>query len=56
MLQGVTLDDVREVALKRLRPEPDVVLVVGDREAVEPGLSALGFAVIPVDAEGRKLL
>ena len=55
MLKGVTLDDVREVALERLRPEPDVVLVVGDREAIEPGLSTLGFEVIPVDAEGRKI-
>jgi hypothetical protein len=55
MLLSVTLDDVRGVALERLRQEPDVVLVVGDRETIEPGLSSLGLAVIPVDAEGRRL-
>ncbi len=55
MLLSVTLDDVREVALERLRQQPEVVLVVGDRDAIEPGLSTLGPTVIPVDAEGRRL-
>ena len=55
ILLSVTLDDVRRVALERLRKEPDVILVVGDREAIEPGLGALGLTVIPVDAEGRRL-
>ena len=55
MLLSVTLDDVRGVAIERIRQDPEVVLVVGDREAIEPRLGALGLAVIPVDAEGRRL-
>lgn len=53
LVRGVTLDDVRRVALEQVRETPDVMLVVGDREAVEPGLSELGRPIVHVDTDGR---
>ena len=55
MVRGVTLDDIRRVALEHIHETPEVVLVAGDREAVEPGLRQLGLPVVIVDTDGRPL-
>ena len=52
-LDALTLDDVRRVAVERLDDSRLTVLVVGDREVVEPGLQALGYPVRAVDYEGQ---
>ena len=54
-LKAVSLDDVRRVATERLNDSHLKILVVGDREAVEPGLRELGLPLVPVDYEGREL-
>ena len=52
-LDALTLDDIRRVAVDHLDDARLVVLVVGDRETVEPGLCALGHPIRPVDHQGR---
>ena len=51
-IEAVTLEDVRRVAGERIRREGLTLLVVGDREAVEPGLAELGLTVRYVDHDG----
>ena len=53
-LEAVTLDDLRRVAAERIDDAHLMVLVVGDREVIEPGLSELGLRIVPVDYEGRQ--
>lgn len=55
MVRGVDLEGVRRVAAEHVREAPDVMLVVGDRETVEPGLRELGKPVVLVDIDGRPL-
>ena len=54
-IEGLTLDDVHRVANDRLDEDHLTILVVGDREAVEPGLREIGLPVVPVDYEGRRI-
>ncbi len=54
-MRAVTLSDVHRVARERIDDEHLAVLVVGDREAVEPGLGAVGLPIAHVDYEGRRL-
>ena len=54
-LDAVTLEDVHRVGAKRIDDEHLAVLVVGDRQVVEPGLRELGLPVVDVDYEGRRL-
>ena len=52
-LDAVTLETARDAAARRIRDRELVVLVVGDREAIEPGLQELGHPIVEVDTEGR---
>ena len=54
-LEAVSLDDVHRVAQERIDDSHLQVLVVGDREVIEPGLKELGLPVVPVDYEGHVL-
>ena len=51
-IQAVTLTDVHRVAWKYIETNKLVLLVVGDRSSVEPGLRDLGLPITPVDHEG----
>ena len=51
-IDALTLDDVRAVASNRIEADRLVVLVVGDREVIGPGLSELGLPIVVVDNEG----
>ena len=53
-LEAVTLEEVNAAAAKHMSPDELMVLVVGDREAVEPGLGELGLPIVHVDHEGRE--
>jgi zinc protease len=51
---AVTEAQVQEVAKKYLMPEKMVVIAVGDRKVIEPGLKQLGFGKIELrDVEGK---
>ena len=54
-LQAVSLEDVHRVATERLDYEHLKILVVGDKDVVEPGLRELGLPFASVDYEGREL-
>ena len=55
-LDAVSLEAARNVAARRIRDRELVVLVVGDREAIQPGLEELGLPIVQVDMEGRRLV
>ncbi len=52
-LEALTLDDLHRVAGSRIDDGHLVLLVVGDREAIEPGLQELGHPIVHVSAEGH---
>ncbi len=54
-LEAMTLEDINRVAAERLDESHLMILVVGDRQVIEPELSELGYPIIPVDYEGRRL-
>ena len=54
-MRSVTLKDLRAVASERIDDQHLVVLVVGDRKAIEPGLTELGLSIVPVDYDGHRL-
>ena len=54
-MEAVTLSETHRVARERVDDEHLAVLVVGDREAVEPGLAEVGLPIVHVDYEGRRL-
>jgi zinc protease len=51
-LAGVTLEQVHQAASSRVHPDALTVLVVGDRQVVEPGLRELGLPVVVLDSDG----
>jgi predicted Zn-dependent peptidase len=51
-IMAVTAQDVQRVAQKYVRPDAAVVVVVGDRKTIEPGLRALGIAPIVIREAG----
>ena len=51
-VEAVALADVQRVARERIESQP-TILVVGDRDNIESGLSSLGLPMHLVDYEGR---
>jgi zinc protease len=48
------MDQVEAMAKKYLIPEKVLIVAVGDRKKIEPGMSALGLGKIQLrDAEGK---
>lgn len=55
-IRGVTPEQVNKAARDHLRPDDLVVVVVGDRKVIEPGLKGLGFESIQlINADGELL-
>ena len=55
-IRGLTPEQVNKAATDHLRPEELVLVVVGDRKVIEPGLRRLGFDAIQlVNADGDLL-
>ena len=54
-LKAVSLEDVHRVAAERIDDEHLTVLVVGDRDVVEPGLKEIGLPIVLADDYGRQL-
>jgi len=49
---SLTLEQVRAAASAHARPSEAILVVVGDRARLEPGLSRLGLPIVVLDAEG----
>ncbi len=55
-IRGLTREQVNKAATDYLRPEDLIIVVVGDRQLIEPGLRRLGFEAIQlVNADGDLL-
>jgi zinc protease len=55
-IRGVTPEQVNKAAQDHLRPADLVMVVVGDRQVIEPGLKGLGFdSIQPINADGELL-
>jgi zinc protease len=52
---GLTLEAVHAAAAAHARPAEAILVVVGDRAKVEPGLAKLGLPIVPLDAEATPL-
>ena len=51
-IEAITLADVHRIAQGWVRPDNLRILVVGDREQVEPGLQELGLPIVHLNADG----
>ena len=57
-INAVTLEDVNRVANKYLTPDKMAIVVVGDRQTIEPELKkieGLGNSIVVLDAEGNEI-
>ncbi|MGD9561965.1 MAG: M16 family metallopeptidase [Pyrinomonadaceae bacterium] len=54
-VSAITLDDVNRVAKKYLDPAKMAIVIVGDRNVIEPGLKELGYEITILDVEGNPL-
>ena len=54
-IAAVGLERLNELASRHIDDKRLAVLVVGDREAIEPGLRELGMPIVPVDFDGRRV-
>jgi zinc protease len=54
-IEAVPLEDVRRAAQERIDNNRLMLLVVGDREVIEPGLQEIGLPVSLIDHEGREI-
>ena len=54
-IEAVSLDDVRRVANERIQSEELTLLIVGDREVIEPGLAELGLLIRYVDHDAAEI-
>ncbi|MCH7605844.1 MAG: insulinase family protein [Chloroflexi bacterium] len=53
--KAVSLEEARRVAAERIQPESLQILVVGDRQEVEPGLRELGLPLVLLDSDGAQI-
>ncbi len=53
ILNGITKSEIDALAKKYIDLNKMVILVVGDREKVLPGLQKLGYEVVILDADGN---
>jgi zinc protease len=55
MLRTITKEELDALAKKMLPVEKMNILVVGDKKSVKPGLDKLGYEVVELDKEGKKV-
>lgn len=54
-LESLTIADVHSAAMEYILQDNFTVLVVGDRNSVEPGLLEIGLPLVNIDYDGRPL-
>jgi zinc protease len=55
ILQSIELDELNTLAQEHLLLDQMIIVVVGDKKSVMPGLEKLGYDIIELDAEANKL-
>ena len=53
VLNGLTKADLDQLAVKYLNMDRMLILVVGDKKNIYPGLSKLGYEIVELDANGN---
>ncbi|MQF68830.1 insulinase family protein [SAR202 cluster bacterium AD-804-J14_MRT_500m] len=53
--EALTVDDINRVARQHLKSDNLMLLVVGDREVIEPQLEKLGYPIVHVNHQGQEL-
>lgn len=53
ILQNITPGEINKLAAKYLNTDNMVILVVGDKVKILPGLQKLGYPIIELDADGK---
>jgi len=53
VLNGLTKADLDQLAIKYLNLDRMLILVVGDKKNIYPGLSKLGYEIVELDANGN---
>ena len=56
ILRSITADELNAIAAKHLTMDDMVIVVVGDRSAIEKDLQALGHEIVHLDAGGNVLV
>ncbi|VAV98545.1 Protease, insulinase family/protease, insulinase family, partial [hydrothermal vent metagenome] len=55
ILENVTLEELNALAVKYLDQSEMILLVVGDKASILPGLEALGHNIVELDADGNPI-
>ena len=55
ILQSIELEQLNELAQQHLVLDDMIIVVVGDKKSVMPGLEKLGYDIIELDAEANRL-
>lgn len=56
LLEAITIPEINDLARKYLNPDQMIILIVGDKMTIMPGLQKLGYNLIELDADGAKRL
>jgi len=56
ILAGISQKDISQLATKHLEMDDMLIVVVGDKETILPGLKELGYEIVELDASGNKLV
>jgi zinc protease len=55
ILTGITKGDINALARKWIKPEQLNMLLVGDKAKILPGLQKMGYEIVELDSEGKKV-
>jgi zinc protease len=55
ILANISSDELNALAAKYLKLDDMVMVVVGDKASILPGLKALGHTIVELDADGNPL-
>jgi zinc protease len=55
ILQGITKDEIDQLAAKWVRTKAVHILLVGDKAKIAPGLAKFGFEIVELDVNGDRM-
>jgi zinc protease len=55
ILAGISQKEINELARRHLKMDEMIIVVVGDKQAILPGLESLGYEIVELDVNGSEL-
>jgi zinc protease len=55
ILKAMTKEEINKVTKKYVQPEKMNILLVGDKAKIIEGVKKLGYEIVEVDADGKKV-